>query len=102
MLFVLIKLCYRILSNWALRGDFNDMDTGMFIQLKPKIEDEEINIRRDWNRFIIDDSIEIPVFFEKYKIDILQCGKTINFFNRFNDLVRNRVVENKNSILYNL
>lgn len=59
----------------------------MFVKLKPDIEDEDICSRRNWNCFIIDESIEVPKFFDKYKKDILNCGKTINFFNKFNDLV---------------
>ena len=55
----------------------------MFIQVKPDIEDEDISGRSNWNRFIIDESIEVPIFLNKYKNDILHCGKTINFFKKF-------------------
>lgn len=78
---------FRILSNWALKGVLNDRETGLFIQSKPDIEDEDINSRMNWNSFIINKSVDIPIFLDKYKDDILQCGKTINFFNKFNDLV---------------
>jgi len=75
------------LSNWALKGDLHDKETGMFVQLKPDFEDEDVCRRRNWNRFFIDESIEVPIFLNKYKKDILDCGKTINFFKKFNDLV---------------
>lgn len=60
----------------------------MFIQSKPNLEDEDIDSRMNWNGFIIDESIEIPIFLVEYKNDILLCGKTINFYKQFNDLVR--------------
>lgn len=75
------------MSNWALKGILSDKETYMFVQLKPDIEDEDINSRRHWDQFIINEHIEVPVFLQKYKRDILNCGKTINFFNKFNDLV---------------
>lgn len=78
--------CYRILSNWALKGVLDDKELNMFVILKPDFEDD-ICSRKNWNRFTIDESIEIPIFFDKYKKDIFNCGKTINFFNKFNDLV---------------
>lgn len=59
----------------------------MFVQLKPDIEDEDISNRKHWDNFIINESIEVPVFLQKYQKDILNCGRTINFFNKFNDLV---------------
>lgn len=65
----------------------NNEETGMFIQVKPDIEDEDIDSRRNWNGFIIKESVEVPIFLNKYKYDILNCGKTINFFSKFNDLV---------------
>lgn len=75
------------MSNWALKGVLDDKETGMFIKLKPDIENEDIYSQRNWDRFIIDESIEVPVFLDKYKHFILNCGRTINFFNKFNDLV---------------
>lgn len=65
----------------------NNEETGMFIQVKPDIEDEDTSSRRNWDRFIINENIEVPIFLNKYKNDILNCGKTINFFKKFNDLV---------------
>jgi hypothetical protein len=85
--FFLIKNVIRFLSNWALKGVLNNEETGMFIQVKPDIEDEDTSSRRNWDRFTIDESIEVPIFLNKYKSDILNCGKTINFFKKFNDLV---------------
>lgn len=83
----------RFLSNWALRGVLNNEEAGMFIQVKPDIDDEDIDSRISWNRFIIDESVEVPLFLNKYKNDILHCGKTINFFKKFNDLVsKNKII----------
>lgn len=75
------------MSNWALKGVLNEEENSMFVKLKPDFENEDICSRKNWNRFIIDESIEIPTFFNKYKKDILNCGKTINLFSKFNDLV---------------
>lgn len=77
----------RLLSNWALKGVLNNEETGMFIKVKPDIDDEDFDSRINWNRFIIDESVEVPLFLNKYKHDILHCGKIINFFKKFNDLV---------------
>jgi len=82
-----IKIFIRLLSNWVLKGVLNNEETGMFIQVKPDIEDEDSSSRRNWDRFIINENIEVPIFLNKYKNDILNCGKTINFFKKFNDLV---------------
>lgn len=89
MVLIYNNFFFRILSNWALRGVLNSADPGMFIQLKPDIEDEDMSdcSRNNWNCFIIDENIESPIFLNKYKEDILCCGKTINFFKKFNDLV---------------
>lgn len=76
------------MSNWALKGVLEENKIGMFIQSKFDIKDEDLNSRGNWNRFIVDESIEVPIFLEKYKNNILQCGKTINFYNQFNNLVR--------------
>lgn len=86
---MLIKgLFLRLLSNWALKGMLiNNEETGMFIKVKPDIDDEDVDSRINWNRFIIDERVEVPLFLNKYKHDILHCGKTINFFKKFNDLV---------------
>jgi len=89
-------LFIRLLSNWALKGVLNNEETGMFIKVKPDIDDEDFDSRINWNRFIIDESVEVPLFLNKYKHDILHCGKTINFFKKFNDLVS----ENKDSKLF--
>jgi len=78
---------FRILSNWALKGVLHDKEIGMFVQLKPDLEDEDVCRRRNWNLFFIDENIGVPIFLNKYKKDILNCGKTINFFNKFNNLV---------------
>uniref|UniRef100_A0A2H8TK13 Gamma-tubulin complex component n=1 Tax=Melanaphis sacchari TaxID=742174 RepID=A0A2H8TK13_9HEMI len=89
LLYIFESCClayFKTLSNWALRGVLNNEETGMFIQVKPDIEDEDTSSRRHWDRFIIDESIEVPIFLNKYKKDILNCGKTINFFKKFNDL----------------
>lgn len=75
------------MSNWALKGVLSDKEICMFVQLKPDIDDEDITGQRHWDHFIINEYIEVPVFLQKYKRDILNCGKTINFFNKFNDLV---------------
>ncbi|KAE9541644.1 hypothetical protein AGLY_003635 [Aphis glycines] len=75
-----------LLSNWVLKGVLNNEETGMFIQVKPDIENEDTSSRRNWDRFIINENIEVPIFLNKYKNDILNCGKTINFFKKFNDL----------------
>lgn len=82
-----IKFFISLLSNWVLKGVLNNEETGMFIQVKPDIEDEDSSSRRNWDRFIINENIEVPIFLNKYKNDILNCGKTINFFKKFNDLV---------------
>jgi len=82
-----IKVFIRLLSNWVLKGVLNNEENGMFIQVKPDIEDEDTSSRRNWDRFIINENIEVPIFLNKYKNDILNCGKTINFFKKFNDLV---------------
>lgn len=86
---MLIKgLFLRLLSNWALKGMLiNKEEIGMFIKVKPDIDDEDVDSRINWNRFIIDERVEVPLFLNKYKHDILHCGKTINFFKKFNDLV---------------
>lgn len=68
----------------------------MFIKIKPDIDNEEIDSRTNWNCFIIDESVEVPLFLNKFKNDILHCGKTIDFFKKFNDLV------SKNKYLYYL
>ncbi|XP_060839023.1 gamma-tubulin complex component 6-like isoform X1 [Rhopalosiphum padi] len=90
MLIYIFESCclayFKFLSNWALKGVLNNEVTGMFIQVKPDIEDEDTSSRRNWDRFTIDESIEVPIFLNKYKSDILNCGKTINFFKNFNDL----------------
>lgn len=90
-----IKIFIRLLSNWVLKGVLNNEETGMFIQVKPDIEDEDTSSRRNWDRFIINENIEVPIFLNKYKNDILNCGKTINFFKKFNDLVS---TENKSKL----
>lgn len=89
LLYIFESCClayFKFLSNWALRGVLNNEEAGMFIQVKPDIDDEDIDSRISWNRFIIDESVEVPLFLNKYKNDILHCGKTINFFKKFNDL----------------
>lgn len=59
----------------------------MFIQLKPDIEDKEISQQREWNTFIIDETIKAPMFIDKFKKTILLCGKTVHFFNKLDNLV---------------
>ncbi|XP_025414024.1 gamma-tubulin complex component 6-like isoform X2 [Sipha flava] len=89
LLYIFQSCCFaylRILSNWALKGVLNNDESCIFIKLKPDIVDEDNNCRQNWDRFIIDESIEVPMFLDKYKKNILQCGKTINFFNKFNDV----------------
>ncbi|CAI6367853.1 unnamed protein product [Macrosiphum euphorbiae] len=89
LLYIFESCClayFRLLSNWALKGVLNNEETGMFIKVKPDIDDEDFDSRINWNRFIIDESVEVPLFLNKYKHDILHCGKTINFFKKFNDL----------------
>ncbi|CAH1715127.1 unnamed protein product [Aphis gossypii] len=89
LLYIFESCClayFKLLSNWVLKGVLNNEETGMFIQVKPDIEDEDTSSRRNWDRFIINENIEVPIFLNKYKNDILNCGKTINFFKKFNDL----------------
>lgn len=58
----------------------------MFIKLRSDIHDEDSS-RQNWDCYIIDESVKVPIFLVKYKKDILNCGKTINFFKKYNDLV---------------
>lgn len=76
-----------MLSNWVLKGVINENEAAMFIKLKPDIEDEDGSSQKYWDRFIIAENIEVPIFLDKYKKDILYCGKTMNFFSMFNNLV---------------
>lgn len=85
--FLICCNCFRILSKWALKGILNDNETSLFIQSKSDFEDKDLNCRNNWNSFIINEKVKVPVFLDKYKNDILHCGKTINFFKKFNDLV---------------
>lgn len=76
------------MSNWALKGILNDKETYLFIQSNFDFEDENFNYgRNNWNSFTINGKVKVPIFLDKYKDDILNCGKTINFFKKFNDLV---------------
>lgn len=77
---------FRILSNWALKGNLIDKQTDVFIKLRSDILDQDSS-RKNWDCYIIDESIEVPIFLKNYKKDILNCGKTINFYNKYNDLV---------------
>lgn len=85
--FILTENYFRILSNWALKGILIDKETDVFIKLRSDIIKEDSS-RKNWDCYTIDETIEVPKFLDIYKRDILNCGKTINFFNKYNDLVR--------------